>query len=296
MKKKFDPTVLVLLAPYWLLFAIFILIPTLAAIALSFTWFNTLQPPRFIGLDNYVRLFTQDETFMKNVLPNTLQFAIVAGLGGYLLSFVLAWALAQVPRLPRTILSLFIYAPSLTGGVIISVVWSIVFSGDQVGYLNSLLLNAGLLREPVQFLTNPLFLMPIMMVVTIWGSMGVGFLAMLAGVLNVDPQLYEAGALDGIKNRFQETVYITLPSMQPQMLFGAVMAVVGTFQAGAIGVQLSGQNPTPQNAGQLIVNHIEDYGFFRYEMGYAAAVSVVLLGLVWIVARLAWKTFGNKED
>ncbi len=294
--RKTDPAVWWLLAPYWLLFAAFILVPTIAAIGLSFTWFNSIQAPRFIGLDNYVRLLTQDETFMRNVLPNTLQFAVIAGLGGYLLSFVLAWALAQVPRIPRTVLSLFIYAPSLTGGVIISVVWAIVFSGDQVGYLNSLLLNAGLIREPVQWLTSPFFLLPIMMFVTVWSSMGVGFLAMLAGVLNVDPQLYEAGALDGIRNRFQETVYITLPSMQPQMLFGAVMAVVGTFQAGAIGVQLSGQNPTPQSAGQLIVNHIEDYGFLRYEMGYAAAISVVLLGLVWLVARLAWKTFGSRED
>jgi len=118
---------------------------------------------------------------------------------------------------------------------------------------------------------------------------------MLAGILEINPEMYEAGALDGISNRFQEIIYITIPSMKPQMLFGAVMAIVATFQAGAIGVTLSGSNPTPRYAGQLIVNHIEDYGFLRYEMGYAAAISVVLLLMVLIFARVANSLFGSRE-
>jgi len=137
--------------------------------------------------------------------------------------------------------------------------------------------------------------MTIMIVVTLWSSMGVGFLAMLAGILEINPELYEAGSLDGISNRFQEIINITIPSMKPQMMFGAVMAIVGTFQAGAIGVTLSGSNPTPQYAGQLIVNHIEDFGFLRYEMGYAAAVSVVLLLMVLLFSRFANKLFGSNE-
>jgi multiple sugar transport system permease protein len=137
--------------------------------------------------------------------------------------------------------------------------------------------------------------MTIMIVVTLWGSMGVGFLAMLSGVLNINKEIYEAGYIDGIKNRFQEIIYITIPSMKPQMLFGAVMAVVGTFQAGAIGVALSGANPTPQYAGQLMVNHLEDYGFIRYEMGYAAAISVILLLVVYIFSKVAWRLFGEKD-
>lgn len=138
-------------------------------------------------------------------------------------------------------------------------------------------------------------LMTIMIVVTLWGSMGVGFLAMLSGVLNINKEIYEAGYIDGIKNRFQEILYITIPSMKPQMLFGAVMAVVGTFQAGAIGVALSGANPTPQYAGQLMVNHLEDYGFIRYEMGYAAAISVLLLLIVYLFSKVAWRLFGEKD-
>jgi multiple sugar transport system permease protein len=132
-----------------------------------------------------------------------------------------------------------------------------------------------------------------MILVTLWSSMGIGFLAMLAGILEISPELYEAAAMDGMNSRLQEIFYITIPSMRPQMLFGAVMAIVGTFQAGAIGVTLSGSNPTPQYAGQLIVNHIEDYGILRYEMGYAAAVSVVLLLMVLFFSRVATRLFAS---
>lgn len=281
------------LTPYALLFIIFIVVPVLAAVLLSFTFFDSIQAPHFIGLDNYIALLTQDDTFMRYVLPNTIQFAVIVGPGGYALAFLLAWMLAQLPRLPRTIFALILYSPSMTAGVAMAVVWKALFSGDQTGYLNSLLLGTGLAQEPIQWLQSPDHLMTIMIVVTLWSSMGIGFLAMLAGILEISPDLYEAAAIDGLSSRWQEIFYITIPSMRPQMLFGAVMAIVSTFQAGAIGVTLSGSNPTPQYAGQLIVNHIEDYGFLRYEMGYAAAVSVMLLLMVLFFTRVANRLFAS---
>ncbi|WP_404347650.1 sugar ABC transporter permease [Sutcliffiella horikoshii] len=285
----------IFLAPYLIFFFTFIIIPVVVAILLSFTYFNAIEMPSFIGLANYVSVLTQDEVFMQRVLPNTLMFAVIVGPGGYILSFLLAWMLAQISKGPRTVLALIIYSPSMTAGIAMAVVWTIIFSGDQTGYLNSLLITIGVILEPVQWLQSPDHLMTIMIVVTLWGSMGVGFLAMLSGVLNINREIYEAGYIDGIKNRFQEIIYITIPSMKPQMLFGAVMAVVGTFQAGAIGVALSGANPTPQYAGQLMVNHLEDYGFIRYEMGYAAAISVLLLLFVYIFSKIAWRLFGEKD-
>jgi multiple sugar transport system permease protein len=269
-------------------------VPLLAAILLSFTFFDAIQPPRLIGLSNYISLITQDDTFMRYVLPNTIQFAVIVGPGGYALAFLLAWVLAQLPKLPRTIFALILYLPSMTAGVAMAVVWKTLFSGDQTGYLNSFLMGLGLVREPIQWLQSPQYLMTIMIVVTLWSSMGIGFLAMLAGILEINPELYEAAAMDGMSSRWQEIFYITIPSMKPQMLFGAVIAIVGTFQAGAIGVTLSGTNPTPRYAGQLIVNHIEDYGFLRYEMGYAAAVSVVLLLMVLFFTRLATRLFASE--
>ncbi|HPX71277.1 MAG TPA: sugar ABC transporter permease [Acholeplasmataceae bacterium] len=283
------------IAPYGLAFLVFIVIPVFMGIFLSFTTFNLIESPRFSGLNNYVNLLTVDEKFMQKVVPNTIVFAFFTGPVGYALSFFLAWLLAQVPRRSRTVLALAIYSPSMTAGVAMSVMWKIIFSGDRSGYMNSVLLKMGLISQPIQWLTNPTYLMPIMIVVTIWGSMGIGFLAMLAGILNVNPELYEAAYVDGMKSKFQEIIYITIPSMKPQMLFGAVMSIVGTFNAGAIGVLLSGTNPTPQDAGQLIVTHIDDYGFNRFEMGYAAAISVVLLIMVLLMGRIARRLFTERD-
>jgi multiple sugar transport system permease protein len=290
-----EGTAYAFISPYALMFIVFIVVPVLVAFFLSFTVFDTIQVPKYNGLRNYIVLLTQDDIFMKYVLPNTIQFAVIVGPGGYVMAFMLAWMLAQIPKVPRTIMALILYSPSMTTAVAKSVVWIAMFSGDQNGYLNSFLLQNNFIQAPIQWLQSPQYLMPIMIIVTLWGSMGVGFLAMLAGILEVNPELYEAGALDGISNRFQEIVNITIPSMKPQMMFGAVMAIVGTFQAGAIGVTLSGANPTPQYAGQLIVNHVEDYGFLRYEMGYAAAVSVVLLLMVLFFSRIGNRLFGTTD-
>ena len=290
-KDKKNPYLFLL--PYVLLFTLFIIIPIIMAIYLSFTNFNTIETPGFIGFLNYLNLLTQDEIFMQYVLPNTVLFAVIVGPGGYILSFLLAWSLAQLTKIPRMILALIFYSPSMTSGVAMVVVWKVLFSGNQSGYVNSVLLRWGILTEPIIFLQDTRFIMLIMIVVALWSSMGVGFLAMLAGVLNVDETLYEAGAIDGIRNRFQELIYITIPSMKPQMLFGAVMAIVGTFSTGVIGVELTGSNPTPAYAGQLIVNHIEDYGFIRFEMGYAAALSVVLLLMIYLFSYISKKLFSE---
>ncbi|MCR5753273.1 MAG: sugar ABC transporter permease [Acetatifactor sp.] len=293
-KKRKINTAVWFLMPYVLLFSIFIVIPVAAAIVLSFTNYDAVQTPGFIGFLNYINLLTQDEIFMQYVLPNTCVFAFVVGPIGYILSFLLAWMLAQISKGPRTVLALLIYSPSMTSGIAMAVVWKIIFAGDKMGYVNYLLMSLGITNAPILFTTDAKYLLGIMIVVSVWSSMGVGFLAILAGILNINPEYYEAAMIDGMKNRLQEIFYITIPQMKPQMMFAAVMAVVNTFSVGAIGVQLSGSNPTPNYAGQLIVNHIEDYGFLRYEMGYASAVSVVLLVFIYTISKVAGKVF--RED
>ena len=283
------------LLPYLILFTVFIVVPVSMAILLSFTNYNAVQIPKFVGLTNFINLFTQDTIFLQYVLPNTILFSLIVGVGGYILSFFLAWSLSQLTKVPRTVLALILYSPSMTQGVAMTVVWRTVFLGDQSGILNYVLMQLGVITEPIIWLQNTAYILPIVIIVALWSSMGVGFLAMLAGLLDVNPELYEAGMIDGIRNRFQEVVYITIPSMKPQMLFGAVMAVTNAFQAGSIGVQLTGSNPTPQYAAQLMVNHVEDYGFTRYEMGYAAAVSVALLALIYAFSFVARKLFVEKD-
>lgn len=292
LKLKATPYLFVL--PYFSLFILFVAIPVIIAVVLSFTNFNAIQFPDFVGIKNYIDLFLQDEIFIRYVIPNTIVFAVVVGPGGYVLSFLLAWALSQVTHLPRTIMALIIYSPSMTAGTTMAVIWKVLFSGDQLGYINNILMQTGIITEPIIFLQSSDWLLPVMIIVALWSSMGVGFLSMLAGLLNIDPSLYEAAQIDGIRNRVQEMFYITIPSIKPQMLFGAIMAIVNAFKQSAIGVQLSGSNPTPNYAGQLMVNHISDYGFTRYEMGYACAVSVVLLVIIWVFSKGARVLF--KED
>ena len=273
--------------PFVLLFITFIIIPILVAIGLSFTDFNSIEAPNFVGLDNYVTILTDDSTFMEFALPNTIAFAVIVGAGGYILSFFMAWSLAQVTRIPRTVMAVILYSPSMTSGVMLSTVWQVVFAGDKVGYLNALLLKLDIIQKPILWLSDGTYLLPIMIVVSLW--------SMLASILNVDKDLYEAAYIDGVTNRFQEIVYVTIPAVRPQMLFGAIMAIVNTFQNGSIGVLLSGANPTPGYAGQLLVTHAEEHAFVRYEMGYGAAVSVILLILVWVISQIAKKLFADKE-
>lgn len=284
------------IAPFLVCFVAFILVPVVLAILLSFTYFNGLQPPRWIGWQNYLYLLSQDLIFLKHALPNTIKFALIVGPGGYAASFLLAWLISQLPNYARTLYALAFYTPSLTAGIAMTVVWLPLLTGDRIGYLNSFLLSIGAIEKPILWVTSQQYLMGSMIAVTLWSSMGVGFLAQLAGVLNVNRELYEAGRIDGIKSRLQEIWYITIPSMKPQMLFSAVMAIVGTFKAGEIGQQLSGTFPTPQYAGHVLMSHIADYGEIRFEMGYASAISVFLLVLMYLSNKLGWKLFGSRGD
>ncbi len=289
-----NPNGYLFVLPYALLFSMFILAPVVIAVIMSFTNYNAIQFPKLVGFLNYINLITSDDTFMKFVIPNTVKYALIVGVGGYVLSFLLAWALANLPKGLRTVFALILYSPSMTTGVAMAVLWKILFTGDQTGYINSWLMSIGAIDEPIIWLVNTDYLLPIVIIIGLWSSMGVGFLSILAGLLNVDEALYEAAAIDGVKNRFQEMIYVTIPCMKPQMLFAAVMQIVGAFQNGMISTLLAG-NPTPGYAAQLIVNHIEDYGFIRYEMGYAAAVSVVLLLIVQIFSSLSNRLFGEKD-
>lgn len=284
------------IAPFLICFITFIVLPVAAAIFLSFTYFNAIEAPRFIGWENFRNLISQDLVFLQYALPNTFKFAVIVGPGGYIAAFLLAWLISQLPGKSRTVFALSMYMPSMMAGIAMTIVWLPMLTGDRIGYLNSILLQLGFIDEPQLWVTDKRFLMGSMIGVTMWSSMGVGFLAMLAGLLTVNKELYEAGRLDGIKSRLQEIWYITIPSMKPQMLFGAVMAIVSTFKAGSIGVELSGQNPTPQYSGHLLINHIDDYGFIRFEMGYAAAISVFLLALMYFSNKLSWGLFGSKGD
>ena len=285
---------IVFLLPYMFLFGIFILLPIILAVLLSFCYYDGVQAPSFAGLGNYITLLTQDRVLMEHVLPNTNWIALICGPFSLVLQFLLAWSLAHIPPKPRTVLALIFYSPSMTSGATMAAIWKILFSGDRHGYINGLLLNWGLIDVPIDFLQSTTYILPIVVVVTLWSSMGVGFLSIMAGIINNDQEIYEAAYVDGLKNNFQEMIYITIPSMKPAMLFAAVMAIVNTFSVGQVAVDLTGSNPTPQYAGQTFITHISDHGFTQYEMGYAAALSVALIIITFAVSTIANKLFLEK--
>ncbi len=264
------------IAPYCILFLIFTVCPVLISIFFSFTDFNMLEAPNFTGFNNYYRMLMQDDLFIK-ALGNTIMFALITGPGGYIISLVMAWFINELPRAVRVVLTVCLYAPSLAGGM--TPIFKIFFSSDAQGYLNAWLLDWGFIDTRIKWLENASYVVPIIIGVVLWGSLGTSFLSFIGGLQGIGREYYEAAAMDGIRNRWQELWYVTLPLMKPQLLFGAVMSITGAFNIGSIITGLAG-NPSVNYVAHTIMQHLEDYGTTRYEMGYSSAIATVLFLLM----------------
>ena len=261
----------------------------LVSIYFSFTQFNVLQPPQFVGLRNYSKLFLDDPIFLK-AIKNTLLLALITGPFGYIFSFLMAWLLCELPPRLRAVLTVIFYAPSISGNAY--VIFTQLFSGDAYGFINARLLNLGVISDPVLWLRDESYMMAIVILVSLWMSLGVGFLSFIAGLQGVEKAQYEAAEVDGVRNRWQELWYITLPNMVPQLLFGAVMAVTSSLAVADVTVALNGF-PSTNYATHTIINHLNDYGIIRLEMGYACAIAVLLFFMMLFINKIVQKTLGK---
>lgn len=289
---KKDRTCYLMLLPYLALFITFIVIPILAAGILGFTDFNLLEAPNWVGLDNYFRIFLEDNDFITAV-RNTLVFAVVTGPVSYFACLFFAWLINEMGKPMRMVLTVVFYLPSMSSAM--ASIWSFIFSGDQYGLINSVLFRIGLLDQPIQWTTDASTIMPVIMIVQLWMSLGTSFLSFIAGLQGVDSHLYEAAAVDGVRNRWQELFYVTLPSMGPQLLFAAVMQIGAAFSVSSICTMLAGF-PSTDNAALTIVTHINDYGNIRMELGYACALSVILFAAVLIFNHTIQKVIRRHTD
>lgn len=271
-KAKRMKTCYLFLLPYAILFAAFYILPMVTSIFYSFTYYNILESPRFLGFQNYINLILQDDVFLTAV-KNTFLIAVITGPIGYILSFGFAWFINELPRSIRTAAVVIFYAPSIAGNAYY--IFSIIFRGDAYGYLNAFLVQTGILKAPILWLTDPAYIMPVIILVILWMSMGTGFLAFVAGFQGIDRSQYEAGYVDGIRNRWQELYYITLPNMKPMLLFGAVMSITQAFGVADVPMALAGY-PSTDYAARTVVTHLFDYGYTRFEMGYASAIATLL--------------------
>ncbi len=279
-KAKNNKVCYLFLAPYAILFFTFFILPIGTSIFYGFTYYNILEPARFVGVQNYVNLILQDEVFLTSV-KNTFVIAVITGPVGYILSFMFAWFINELPKWLRAVAVVIFYAPSIAGNAYS--IFSIIFRGDAYGYLNSILLNLGFIDAPMLWLTDPRYIMPVLIFVILWMSMGTGFLSFVAGFQGIDKSMYEAGYVDGVRNRWQELYHITLPSMKPMLLFGAVMSITSAFNVCDVPRALAGY-PSTDYAARTVVTHLFDYGFSRFEMGYASAIATLLF-LVMILCK-----------
>ena len=269
---KRNKTAYFMIAPFMILFFIFTIIPVALSLVLSFTSFNMLEWPKFIFMDNYITLFLDDDLFVT-ALKNTLLFAAITGPASYMISFIVAWFINELAPKVRAIVTLIFYAPSIAGNVYL--IWGTLFSGDAYGWVNGVLLEMGIIDSPILWFSNADYVFPLIVVVALWTSLGTSFLSFIAGLQGINKSLFEAGAIDGIKNRWQELWYITLPSMKPQLMFGAILAITGSFGFGGIVSALAG-NPSVDYVAYTLTHHLEEYQNNRWEVGYASAISFIL--------------------
>ena len=279
----------IMVIPFIIIFIVFTVLPAVGGLLVSFTNFNGMTFPDWAGLDNYIRLLFRDQTFII-VLKNTLMQAMIVGPVGYIMSFVVAWLINEVDKKFRLLIIFLFYSPSFSGTLF--VVWRYIFANDSNGLINSALNQMDI--EPIQWLSDPDYAMLVVLIVSVWNSFGAGFLSFIAGLRGLDRAYYEAAAIDGLRNRWQELYYVTLPQMGPSLMFGAVQAIGGAFACGAINSALTGY-PSTNNATDTILLYMAEFGGTRFEYGYASAMSVFLMAAMLIIYRLftkVLKSFG----
>ena len=278
-----------MVAPYMLIFTCFTVLPVVLSAVISLTDFNLLEWPNFVGPANYIRLFLDDDIFIT-ACQNTLIFACIVGPVSYLLSFMVAWFINELSPKVRAIVTLIFYAPSISGQAYL--IWKTLFSSDRYGWANAMLLKLDLITKEIAFFEDADYVMPLCIVVALWTSLGTSFLAFIAGLQGIDKAQFEAGAVDGVKNRWQELWYITLPNMKNTLMFGAIMAITGSFGFGGVVTALCGF-PSVDYAAHTIVHHLDDYGGMRFETGYASAIAVILF-VIMIGANMIVKKMISK--
>lgn len=280
------------IAPFYLIFCVFTIFPVFAAIYYSFTNFNVLEPAKFLGFANYFRLFMSEKLFFQ-ALKTTLVLAVLTGPLGFLVSFVIAWLITQFRPALRTLFTFIFYIPSMCGTAF--VIWHVIFSNDAYGIVNSVLLSLNLIYKPIQWTVDTTVMMPVAVLIILWMSLGTGFLAFIAGLQNVDKAMYEAAAIDGIRNRWQEAWFVTLPAMKNQLMFGAIMSITGAFGVGPVITQMFG-NPSADYKLYTLMHLLQDYGGVRFQMGFASTISVVLFAIMFGTNLLVQRNLAKWSD
>ncbi len=278
--------------PFIVFFLLFSVIPLVSSIYYCFTYYNMVEDPVFNGLENF-RYMLMDDEISGIAFKNTLTLALLTGPTGYILSFFFAWMVNNLKH--KSFFVVAFYTPTMVSGTAISVIWMTLFGSSRYGYLNYALLKLGLISQPIAFTMQKGWIVAIVVIITLWMSLGTNFLIFFAGLQNCRKELYEAAYLDGMHNIWQELWYITLPLMKPQLLYTMITSITAAFSVGDICTTVAG-NPSPDYCVHTLVLHIADMSGTRYEMGYACAMSLVVFAMTFTLGRLSMKLLSSKDE
>lgn len=270
MTRKLRPTPYLFLAPALLVLGIFVIYPIFAVVYYSFTDYNIVRPPVWVGTDNFEHLIA-DPTFWL-ALGHSIVYLIVTPI-----LIVLSIALAIVVN--RQLRGIHIYralyfVPAVSGSIAIGLSWRWLF--ERNGFINSLLETLGLISEPIQWLATPSLTLPIAMLLTIWAGFGYYAVIFLAGLQNIPEELYDAARIDGC-NDFQKHRYVSIPGLRPQIVFVFIISSLAALKVFDEIYVLTNRTGGILDSGTTMVFYLWKQAFVLSHAGYASAVAIALL-------------------
>ncbi|MCB9155728.1 MAG: sugar ABC transporter permease [Caldilineaceae bacterium] len=271
------------ISPFILGFLLWFLIPALTAVWLTFTDWNLIRPPRYVGLDNILQL-GRDTLFWQSLKVTTI-FTLASVPVGLVVSFLLALLMNTRVRgisLFRTIY----YLPSIVPAVASAVLWAWIFNTD-FGLANVVLTALGLPK--IQWLQDPSWALPALIIMSLWG-LGATMVIYLAGLQGIPAVFYEAAEIDGA-GRWAQLRHITIPLMSPVIFFNLIIGIIGTFQVFTAGFLIT--DGGPQNSTLFYVLYLYRNGFEFLKMGYSAALAWVLFFIIMALTLFVFKYVGG---
>ncbi|NQU95640.1 MAG: sugar ABC transporter permease [Candidatus Omnitrophica bacterium] len=284
----------IFIAPAVLLFLIFVVGPVIASFYWSFTEYDAIHAPKWVGLANYKNIFFNDPRFWKSV-RNTCLYTLGVIPLGTALSLLLAIAVDQQIRFKNFFRAIY-FIPSVTSVIALSVIWKWLFAGEKYGLINHILIRVGL--QPVDWLMSPVWTLPAIMIMSIWASLGYNMILFLAGLQTIPKTVYEAADIDGA-NVFDKFWHITLPLLKPFTVFVVIIGFITSFQVFER-VYIMTQSELGiggvLDSALTVVAYLYDMGFRKFKMGYASALGYIVFVVVFIITIINIKFVKTKVE
>ena len=284
----------IFVAPAVLLFFIFVVGPLITSFYWSFTEYDAIHAPKWVGLDNYKNIFFNDPRFWKSI-RNTIFYTLGVIPPVVVLSLLLAIAVDQQIRF-KNFFKVIYFIPSVTSVIALSVIWKWLFAGEKYGLINHILIRVGL--QPVDWLMSPVWTLPAIMIMSIWAGLGYNMILFLAGLQTIPKTVYEAADIDGA-NVFDKFWHITLPLLKPFTVFVVIIGFITSFQVFEriyIMTQSEFGIGGVLDSALTVVAYLYDMGFRKFKMGYASALGYIIFVVVFTITIINIKFVKSKVE